>query len=436
MPSHLPALRPAASGRGWRLSGGALSRVLAVVALTLLAAACARIDSDQARVCESIVPAVEISAPFVRLISTRPLAPSGGARVRVDYAVPDASGHDRKSFLICRFGGADFSLDRLRVTGLAGPDGPWSEVELLLLNRFWLGELGAVAEGRARLIAPPFAAIQLGPDVPAGLGYFLQQWVNATPPSAVYAALALAYALIYGITGRINLAFGPMAMLGAYGAVAGIGLSLLAGAAGIPVPLSLALFLSLAVAALLTASSGWVIARTVFLPLASRANQSLLIATIGLAIALEEIMRLTQGAHERWLQPVLNDPVKLLGGPFPVVATPMQGVVAVLSLVAVLAVLATMRRTALGRAWKAVADDSRMARLCGVDPVRIVGLSFIIAGALTAIAGFVYAVHYGGTSFTMGLFIGLKALVAAIVGHKSVNRTAGKVPAGPPASIP
>lgn len=132
---------------------GAARCVIAAVVLALLLAACARIDGEQARVCESIVPAVEISAPLIRLVSTRPLAPAGGARVRVDYAVPDASGHDRKSFLICRFGTSNLSSDRLRVTGLAGPDGPWSEVELLLLNRFWLGEPGVVLEGRTRLVA-------------------------------------------------------------------------------------------------------------------------------------------------------------------------------------------------------------------------------------------------------------------------------------------
>jgi branched-chain amino acid transport system permease protein len=50
----------------------------------------------------------------------------------------------------------------------------------------------------------------------------LQQLVNALALAAVYALLATAYSLIYGLVGRINLAFGEIAVLGAYGAIGGV----------------------------------------------------------------------------------------------------------------------------------------------------------------------------------------------------------------------
>ena len=50
----------------------------------------------------------------------------------------------------------------------------------------------------------------------------MQQLINALALAAVYALLATAYSLIYGLTGRINLAFGEIAVLGAYGAIGGV----------------------------------------------------------------------------------------------------------------------------------------------------------------------------------------------------------------------
>ena len=52
--------------------------------------------------------------------------------------------------------------------------------------------------------------------------YLAQQLVNALAPAAIYALLATGYALIYGITGRINLAFGEFTTVGAFAALAGI----------------------------------------------------------------------------------------------------------------------------------------------------------------------------------------------------------------------
>ncbi len=388
-------------------------RLVAILVITITLGSCARLDYEQARVCESIVPAVEIDAPFIRLIDTRPLVSQKGERVRVDYAVPDTLGNERRSFLICLFSGTRLSAERLHVTGLAGPNGSWSPVEVLLLNRFWLGELGAVMEGRSRLLAPTAGA--LGPDLPPSLAYFLQQWVNASAPMAIYAVLALAYALVYGVTGRINLALGSMTMLAAYGALTGIGLAAAAGLGEAGAALAAALALSFAVAAGVTISAGWVLARTVFQPLRVRGSQALLIATVGAMIVIAEVVRLSQGAQERWVQPVLNAPVVLFGGVFPVVATPMRAVILGLCGFAVGAVLILMR-TRFGRAWRAVSDDQTMARLCGVDPLRVLVATFALTGTLAATGGFIYAIHYGGTGISMALVIGLKALVAAIVG--------------------
>ena len=65
----------------------------------------------------------------------------------------------------------------------------------------------------------------------------MQQLINAAALAAIYALLATAYSLIYGLVGRINLAFGEIAVLGAYGAIGGVAcLLLLAATAACYVP--------------------------------------------------------------------------------------------------------------------------------------------------------------------------------------------------------
>ena len=88
------------------------------------------------------------------------------------------------------------------------------EARLLYLKRF-LAE--AEREG-AEAPRPP----QGLPQFSRGMAYAMQQLINAAALAAIYALLATAYSLIYGLVGRINLAFGEIAVLGAYGAIGGV----------------------------------------------------------------------------------------------------------------------------------------------------------------------------------------------------------------------
>jgi branched-subunit amino acid ABC-type transport system permease component len=78
--------------------------------------------------------------------------------------------------------------------------------------------------------------------------------------------------------------------------------------------------------------------------------------------------------------------------------------------------LAVMRRTAFGRNWRAIADDPLAASLFGVDGRRVFAATFALAAALAGVAGFVMTAYYGGVGYGAGLVLGLKALVAAVLG--------------------
>ena len=102
-----------------------------------------------------------------------------------------------------------------------------------------LGDLSPVALFFLRtyvLNRPPLLPDLLPGPAPA-IGtpaYFLQQLANALTPASIYALLATGYALIYGITGRINLAFGDFTTVGAFAALNGMVLGALTLAASLP----------------------------------------------------------------------------------------------------------------------------------------------------------------------------------------------------------
>ncbi len=243
--------------------------------------------------------------------------------------------------------------------------------------------------------------------------YFLQQCLNAVQVSAFYGLLAVAYVLLYGIANRINLAYGAIAMWAGYLAIAGIAVL----SALTPLVLAAVLLLGIVHALVGTMALGLVIQSAVLRPLIQRSSLAVLIATIGLAIALEEIMRLTHGSRERWLPPLLGEPIVLLqGGGFSVEITLMRVIIVAASLLLSLGLILFMARHRFGRQWRACAQDLRMAALCGVNTEVTLAVTLVIAAGYAAAGGAVIALYYGNVNFYMGTVLGLKALLVAVIG--------------------
>ena len=361
-------------------------------------------DSEQLRLCRAILPVLHAEGTELREIRVAPAA-LGKSGVRIDYAAREPGAERRSARLACGFGGTTFERDRLDLVAVEHDGRAIGEGRLIFLRRF-LAEAGP-----AETAAPP----QGSPGLSAAAAYALQQLINALALAAVYALLATAYSLIYGLTGRINLAFGEIAVLGAYGAIGGVAA---AAALGVGDPIT-GLALALAIAAAMAGGWSWLIGRAVVAPLHARhrLGQPILIATAAVALTLSEFMRLTQGSRERWAPPVFNQPLALASAEnFVVTVTPMQIAVALLGLAAAGAVLVLLGRTRFGRAWRAFADDPGTAALLGVNGERLFAATFLLAGLLAGLAGWIVAAHYGNVSFSMGAILGLKALVAAVVG--------------------
>jgi branched-chain amino acid transport system permease protein len=378
----------------------------AVLLLGLLAAGCGRVmDSEQVRLCRAVIPVLNAAGADIRELRVAPAA-LGRAGVRIDYAAREAAAPRRIHFLACGFGGTGLERDRSDLTVVETEAGPLGIARLTFLKRY-------LADAEVAAAPPPSG--ENAPDLSASSAYALQQLINAIALGAIYALLATAYSLIYGLAGRINLAFGEIAVLGAYGAIGGIAAIVALGVGDAFAGLALALVLAGALAA------GWSVAvgRLVIAPLHARhrVGQPILIATAAVALTISEFMRVSQGPRERWAPPVFNQPLSLARAQdFVVTVTPMQIVVALLALAAAGSVLLLLARTQFGRAWRAFADDPATAALFGVDGERLFAATFLIAGLLAGLAGWVVAAYYGNVSHSLGALLGLKALVAAVVG--------------------
>lgn len=387
-----------------------LVRTLALPA-ALAAAACSPIDDGQADLCRSVLPAVEMDGPL-RVLSVAPDADVPKV-IRLHYAV----GTDgRIGVLRCAFAGGRLDRGRLDLLAVEVDGVPLGGARLHLMKRFWLGDPEALAEGEARIVADPPAPPLLPVPLPGGVAYLLQQVLNALPIGAIYAFLAVAYALVYGLVNRIHLGFGEVAVLGSYATIATIAGYGIGG--GLP-PTAAALVaagIALVVAAAQGALLGAVLGRTVLAPLTRVAHRSYVIATIGLAIALSEAIRLVAGSRDRWLHPTLDGPIVVARGGFDVTVTPMRAIEVAVSALVLTGLFVLMRRSRFGRDWRAVADDAPMAGWLGIDTGRVLRATFALSMALAAAAGSLTAVHYGHASTGAGTMIGLKALVAALLG--------------------
>lgn len=247
-------------------------------------------------------------------------------------------------------------------------------------------------------------------------GYVIQQALNGLQVSGFYALLAVSYVLMHAITRRINFAFGALSIWATYTFINVTTASMIE----LPGAVVLPFVIAAVAAALHTALGGLVLERTVVRPLVRETSLAMLVATLGLAIALEEGVRLANDSRERWLGPVGGDPIELarIDG-FTITVTSVQIAGVAFALLMAAGLTLAVARHPFGRAWRACAQDLHMAELCGVDVGRTLRITFLVATVYAAAAGILVALLYGVASFHGGFVIGLKTLFVAVVGGLS-----------------
>lgn len=393
-----------------------LSRLAALAFLTLAAACAGSLDAEQSRLCRMLLPALFAQDDGITVIDSEA---AGGRAVHITFRAGGKDAPER--LLTCRFGGAGYSAAKRDLVAVLIDGVGLGESQLWFLKERWLESQVSVMSDPG----PPRRGDGLLELPSRELATALQYALGGLPRLTLLALLALATALIYGLIGRINLAFGEFAAMG--GMVASLAILLLAavfprlGLAIEPV----ALLVTLGTIALWGAVAG----KRVLHPLAMRGGQPILVAGVGMMIAVQEGLRLAQGARNTWLPPVGEGSFALAsGGGFEVMASPRALGIVAMNLLAIALLLLVMRRSRFGRAWRAIADDPEAAELLGLDPRRVLILSSLIATALAGLAGASVTLLHGGITFSSGTMMGLAGLMAAILG--GVGSLGGAVLAG------
>lgn len=383
--------------RAWRFAA-------CLLGLSLLTACSFSVDADQARVCRSTLPALNPDAVITVLrVQEGPLPRS----LRIAYQVRRQDRPLLERFAICQFAAEGLSPNKAELTGLVTEEGPISGASLYLLKHYYLD----TPEG---LAADPGSTSDAGVmEIPAGVAYWLQQLLVSLPRTAIYALLSVSFALVFGLSGRVNLAFGELAAVGSAATIAGASIMLASGISSPLLGLGAGLAGALFAGAMHSAVGGhFTIAR-----IKSASPQPSLIATVGLSLFLMEYLRLVQSPVTVWLPPIWSEAWPLArSGDFLVSLTPISAVTTSIGLAAAIGLLWLMKETGFGRAWRACADDARAAALLGVNGPRLLNQTLALAGSMAGLSGLLIVAQYGGLGFAGGFQYGLKALIGAIIG--------------------
>lgn len=266
---------------------------------------------------------------------------------------------------------------------------------------------------------------------------FLQNVLDGLKLGFVYALIALGYTMVYGIVKLINFAHGDVFMVGAfvsYFSIEKLGLHVwpMVVFKGIDPGLSAVIgtttviLLSMVICVLLAIT----IERVAYKPLRDAPRIAALITAIGVSFFLEYfgLLNFVFSArfipYQRPFQDItwyIKDGIHVIQ---PGIAPPAGSVT--FSNIFIIIVVATIlvqvflqylvRRTKIGIAMRATSFDKPTARLMGINVDQVISFTFGIGAAFAALGGVLFAISYPLVKTLMGVYPGLKAFIAAVLG--------------------
>jgi branched-chain amino acid transport system permease protein len=255
---------------------------------------------------------------------------------------------------------------------------------------------------------------------------YIQHLINGTAAGTIDALVALGYTMVYGVLKLINFAHGDVMMVGVFAGYATaylLGRQAMSSFGGV--------VLVFVVAISFCALMGLFIERFAYRPLREKPRLTALITAIGISFALsygfqldasvmlgDQKVTLLPGAaarafpeiipHQEWFRIGSEDEFVILWN------------YQVISLLVATSMMVALQflvfKTRFGRAMRAVSFDHRVAALMGIPVDRVIATTFMLGSGLAACAGLLYAIKDTAVQPLMGLNVGLKAFVAAVIG--------------------
>ena len=222
----------------------------------------------------------------------------------------------------------------------------------------------------------------------------LQLLLDGVLIGAIFALAAYGMALVWGVVGLINVSQGELVMLGGYAAwfLSRSGIHPL-----FAVPLAAALLFVV----------GWLLYRAVIFRVVDKDLFTSILATFGLSILIEQLANTLFGADVRTAESGFGT-LFLFGGAVTVSRIKLISFAAALLTGAFLMLF--LKRSRMGQAIRATAQNARAARVMGVDTDRVYAWTFAlnaaICGASGALVAMTWVVHpYLGLPYTVRSFM-------------------------------
>jgi len=245
---------------------------------------------------------------------------------------------------------------------------------------------------------------------------FLQHLLNALQWGSFYAIIAVGFTMVYGVLLLVNFAHGDIFMAGGYiGLFVGTFLLSQVEISGLNIPGWVILPITIIITMVLTALLSIAIERIAYRPLRQKGAHRLYVVITALMVGLflEYINVATLGARDRPFPKLVNSVSFKIG---PVYATNIKIGVILVSLITMALLWVFVQKTKWGMAMRAISYDQLAVPLMGVSVDAIIVTTFALGGGMAALGGVLYGLAYPILKFNMGVVIGWKAFIAAVVG--------------------
>lgn len=233
---------------------------------------------------------------------------------------------------------------------------------------------------------------------------FIKQFVNGIQVGSIYALVALGYTMVYGIVKLINFAHGDFIMVGGYVVVFTTPFL-----ANLGVPAWLCVLVAVAVCSAI----GVLTEKIAYKPLRGAPSLSVLITAIAVSLCLQNLALIFFSSSPRPMSAVFAmEPVTIGSIQFSGISI----LTIVMSVALMVALQLFIKKTRVGKAMRAVSEDSQAAILMGISTNKTISLTFAIGSGLAAMAAVMYCSAYPQVQPYMGSMLGLKAFIAAVLG--------------------
>jgi branched-chain amino acid transport system permease protein len=226
--------------------------------------------------------------------------------------------------------------------------------------------------------------------------------INSLIAGAIYSLVASGFSLIYSTSKFIHIAHGVVVVFSGY---------LIYWFYSV---LNFNFWIASLLAIIIGAFLGWLINFFVYKPLRKRRAGSaiLLVASIALLIMLESLILILFGADVKTIGFIeISKGLEILG----IVITPLQLLIIFVSVILLILLFLFMKKTKLGKAMRAVADNKDVAGIIGISAEKIYSWSFIIGSAIAGIAGILVGLEQN-LEPTMGTNLVIRGFTGAVIG--------------------